>query len=70
MEEWVGGLWDRFITTRARRDYPAAAVQLVEVEKLAGVLFPALGGDPGLRVAPALEARHGATRRFSGMPEP
>ena len=43
MEEWVGGLWDRFITTRARRDYPAAAVQLVEVEKLAGVLFRALG---------------------------
>ena len=64
MEEWVGGLWDRFITTRARRDYPAAAVQLVEVEMLAGVVFRALGGDPGLRVAPALEARHGATRRW------
>jgi len=64
MEEWVGGLWDRFITTHARRDYPAAAVQLAEIEKLAGVLFRALGGDPGLRVTPALEARHGAARRW------
>ncbi len=64
MEEWVGGLWDRFITTRARRDYPAAAVRLVDIEKLAGVVFRALGGDPGLRVAPAIEARHGATRRW------
>ena len=64
MEEWVGGLWDRFITTRARRDYPAAAARLVDIEKLAGVVFRALGGDPGLRVAPAIEARHGATRRW------
>ena len=64
MEEWVGGFWDRFITTRARRDYPAAAVRLVDIEKLAGVVFRALGGDPGLRVAPAIEARHGATRRW------
>ena len=64
MEEWVGGLWDSFITRHARRDYPAAAVHLGEIDKLAGVLFRALGGDPGLRVAPALEAKHGAKRRW------
>ena len=64
MEEWVGGLWDRFITRQARRDHPEAAVALAEVEKLAGVLFRALGGDAGLRVSPAVEERHGARRRW------
>jgi nitric oxide reductase NorD protein len=64
MEEWVGGLWDRFITRSARRDHPAAAVQLSDIEKTAGVLFRAMGGDAGLRVAPAVEERHGARRRW------
>ncbi len=64
MEEWIGGLWDRFITKKARRDYPDAAVHLEEMEKTAGVLFRALGGDPGLRVTPATEAQHGARRRW------
>ena len=64
MEEWVGGLWDRFITRSARRDYPQAAVQLVDIEKMAGVLFRAWGGDSGLRVAAALEVKHGARRRW------
>ncbi|MBL8490570.1 MAG: nitric oxide reductase, partial [Rhodocyclaceae bacterium] len=64
MEEWVGGLWDRFITGRARRDHPEASVRLADLEKTLGVLFRALGGDPGLRVAAAAEARHGARRRF------
>jgi nitric oxide reductase NorD protein len=64
MEEWIGGLWDRFITGKARRDHPAAAVQLAEMEKVAGVLFRAWGGDSGLRVTPAVEERHGARRRW------
>ncbi|MBI4755771.1 MAG: nitric oxide reductase [Betaproteobacteria bacterium] len=64
MEEWVGGLWDRFITKTARRDHPEAAVHLAEVEKMLGVLFRALGGDAGLRVAPAADTRHGARRRL------
>lgn len=64
MEELVGGLWDRFITRSARRDHPDAAVRLTELEKTLGVLFRALGGDPGLRVAPAAEQRHGARRRW------
>ncbi len=64
MEEWVGGLWDRWITRSARRDYPEAAVKLADIEKTLGVLFRALGGDAGLRVAPAADQRHGARRRW------
>jgi nitric oxide reductase NorD protein len=64
MEEFVGGIWDRFITRAARRDHPEAAVKLSEIEKMLGVLFRALGGDAGLRVAASTERRHGARRRL------
>ncbi|MEW6164780.1 MAG: nitric oxide reductase [Pseudomonadota bacterium] len=64
MEEWIGGIWDRWITQTARRDHPAAAVQLKDIEKTLGVLFRALGGDPGLRVAAAADTTHGARLRL------
>ncbi|WIM05582.1 MAG: nitric oxide reductase [Candidatus Nitricoxidivorans perseverans] len=64
MEEWVGGLWDRLITKAARRDHPEAAVHLAGIEKILGVVFRALGGDAGLRVASAADTRHGARRRW------
>jgi nitric oxide reductase NorD protein len=64
VEEFVGGLWDRFITRAARRDFPAAAVKLADLEKTLGVLFRALGGDAALRVTAATEQRHGARRRW------
>lgn len=64
MEEWVGGIWDRWITQTARRDHPDAAVQLKDIEKTLGVLFRALGGDAGLRVAAAADTIHGARRRL------
>ncbi len=64
MEEYVGDLWHKFITRSARRDYPDAVVHLDELEKTAGVLFRALGGDPGLRVAAAAEVEHGGRRRW------
>lgn len=64
MEEWVGGLWHRFVTQAARRDHPVAVVHLAEIEKSAGIVFRALGGDAGLRVTPALEAAHGGRRRW------
>jgi nitric oxide reductase NorD protein len=64
MEEYVGQLWDRFITRAARREYPHAAVTLAEVERAAGVLFRALGGDGGLRLATASATAHGARRRW------
>ncbi|MDG4549942.1 MAG: VWA domain-containing protein [Candidatus Contendobacter sp.] len=64
MEEHVGALWHRFITRAAQRRYPHAAVTLAEIEKTAGLLFRAFGGDPGLRVAPAAASRHGGRRRW------
>ena len=64
MEEHVGALWHRLITRAAQRHYPDATVTLAEIEKTAGLLFRAFGGDPGLRIAPAAAARHGARRRW------
>ncbi len=64
MEEHVGALWHRLITRAAQRHYPDAAVTLAEIEKTAGLLFRAFGGDPGLRVAPAAAVRHGARRHW------
>ncbi|WP_126444327.1 nitric oxide reductase activation protein NorD [Sulfuricystis multivorans] len=64
MEEWIGGLWDRWITQTARRDHPDAAVELKDIEKALGVIFRALGGDPGLRIAAAADQAHGARRRL------
>jgi nitric oxide reductase NorD protein len=64
MEEFVGGIWDRYITRKARRDHPEAVVKLAELERTLGILFRALGGDAGLRVAPASSQRHGARRRW------
>jgi nitric oxide reductase NorD protein len=64
MEEFVGELWHRFITRMADKSHPEAAVTLIEVEKTAGILFRALGGDPGLRVAQAANTEHGARRRL------
>lgn len=57
MEEWVGRLWHRLVTQLARRDHPAAAVGLGEMEKTLGIVLRALGGDGGLRVAGAARVR-------------
>ncbi len=73
MEEVVGKLWHRFITRAAGGHYPAAAVSLKDVERVVGVLFRALGGDSGLRVAAATDDTHGARRsllaRIAGADE-
>ncbi len=64
MEEVVGKLWHNWVTRAAGGHYPQAAVRLAEVEKTAGILFRAFGGDPGLRVAAATADSHGARRRW------
>ena len=73
MEETVGLLWHRLITRAAGGHFPKAAVKLKEIEKVAGVFFRALGGDPGLRVAAATSDGHGARRsllqRIAGADE-
>ena len=73
MEEHIGALWHRWITRAARHHTLEAAVTLAEIEKTAGLLFRAFGGDPGLRVVPAAAIRHGARRgwlaRVAGVGE-
>lgn len=64
MEEHVGSLWHRLITRAAQRHYPDATVTLADMEKTAGLLFRAFGGDPGLRVVAAATTRHGARRHW------
>jgi nitric oxide reductase NorD protein len=64
MEEFVGKLWHNWVTKTADGHYPDAAVKLAEVEKTVGILFRALGGDPGLKVAAATGETHGARRRW------
>ncbi len=64
MEEDVGTLWHKFITRAADRRYPQEAVQLAQINKTAGILFRALGGDSGLSVGTAGVSEHGARRTF------
>ncbi len=48
MEDKVGEIWDRLITTVADTGYPDAVVHLDQVRLGVGVMFRALGGDGGL----------------------
>ena len=64
MEEVVGGLWHKLVTRAASQRHAEAAVRLDEIRKSAGILFRALGGDPGLNLSAAPAVRHGARRRW------
>ncbi|WP_412480962.1 nitric oxide reductase activation protein NorD [Azonexus sp. IMCC34839] len=64
MEELIGKLWHNWVTKAAGDHFPDASVKLSEVEKTAGILFRAFGGDPGLKVAAATSEQHGARRRW------
>lgn len=70
MEEWIGKIWDRVITRAASQGYPQAAVSLAEMNRTAGVVFRALGGDRGLRVeaaaATSVTARRNWLQRLAG----
>lgn len=64
MEELIGKLWHNWVTKAAGGHYPDAAVTLPEIEKTAGILFRAFGGNPGLKVAAATAEQHGARRNW------
>ena len=51
MEEFVGELWDRFITGAAEKRHLGSAVKLDDISKTAAIFFRALGGDPGVSVS-------------------
>jgi len=59
MEEFVGSLWDRFITRTAYQGHPEARVALRDMERIAPVFFRALGGDAGLRLKAGTATAHG-----------
>lgn len=64
MEEWVGKVWHRWITRAAGGSHPAATVHLKTLERPLIIFFRALGGDPGLRIAPATADVHGSRRTW------
>ena len=70
MEEFVGKIWDRFITNSANKRYPEAIVHLDEIRRTAGIFFRALGGEGGLRVENATDseiyARRSILQRIAG----
>lgn len=62
MEEIVGRWWHNAITHLAHARYPAATVQLEDVQKAIGILFRAAGGSQALRLAPSTEQYSGGYR--------
>jgi len=53
MEEWVGGLWHKYITRKANPEFDHARVSFDDVHKSVGMIFRALGGDAIKRVEAA-----------------
>ncbi len=64
MEEFVGNLWHKLITRTAYRGFPAARVELGQIERMAPVFFRALGGDAGLTLRAGSATTHGARRKW------
>lgn len=64
MEEFVGRLWDRWITRVAAKRYPDQVVTLEQMSKAVGLWFRAFGGDPALQVEAATATAHGARRSW------
>ena len=53
LEEWVGGLWHRFITRQASHEFPDAQVALDGMQRALALLFRAMGGAGGIAVEAA-----------------
>lgn len=62
MEEWVGGIWHKYITKKSRTDFTQAEVAFAEVNKSVGVVFRAMGGH-GVKRVEAASARDYLVRR-------
>ena len=71
MEEDVGKIWHRWVTGVAGREFPEAAVPLEQIQAQAAVVFRALGGDGGLRLANSSatqnQARRSVLARVAGI---
>lgn len=64
MEEWVGGIWHRFITRKASTEFDDARIAFNDVSKSIGLVFRALGGDPIKRIEAASPREYLERRSF------
>ncbi|MCU7818925.1 MAG: VWA domain-containing protein [gamma proteobacterium symbiont of Lucinoma myriamae] len=64
MEEHVGQLWDKLITSVFDRSYKHAMVTLSDISKPLGIFFRALGGDGALRIVESTATQHYAKRNW------
>lgn len=64
MEEWVGGIWHKYITRKASTEYEQASVCFSEVSKSVGMVFRALGGDVVKRIEAASSRDYLVRRTF------
>ena len=62
MEEWIGGIWHKYITRKASTEHQEARIHFDEVGKAVGVIFRALGGE-GVKRVEAASPRDYAVRR-------
>jgi len=64
MEEWVGGIWHKYITHKASTEFEKAKVSFTDVNKSVGMVFRALGGDVVKRVEAASSRDYLVRRSF------
>jgi len=64
MEEWVGGLWHKYITRKANPEFDHARVSFDEVSKSVGMVFRALGGNAVKRIESATGREYLSRKSF------
>lgn len=64
MEEWIGGLWHKYITRKASTTFEDAAVHFSQVSKSVGMVYRALGGEAIKRVEAASTRDYIVRRTF------
>jgi nitric oxide reductase NorD protein len=53
VEEWIGKIWDHWITSKAATDFPSASVCLSDLHAELKIYFRAMGGEPAKTLEPA-----------------
>jgi len=64
MEEWVGGLWHKYITGKSSTEYQSAKVLFTDVSKSVAMVFRSLGGDTFKRIESASPRDYLVRRSF------
>ena len=64
MEEWVGGIWHKYITRKANPEFDHARVSFNEVSKSVGMVFRALGGNSVKRIEAATSRENLSRKSF------